>query len=561
MALPAADDSEWPDDEPGAVAPVVALRDLSRARRRNRAAGVDVFQGFYQAYVTAFGCGVAVLLASDAIGDVRVDNAQLHDIVTRGPGLIGLAVAVVLAIGVRSGSRGGPLVLPAADVRHVLLAPVPRSYALRGPSVHQLRFSAFAGLVAGAGLGVLASHRLPGGLPGWIAAGAGVGALVGATAAGLGLILSGRRMPSWTGLVVGAGLLGWSGIDVAVGHVTSPMGLIGELALTPVRFHPAALAVIAITVLVAVAGVAGIGGMSLEQAERRATLASQIRFALTLQDLRTVVLLRRQLSQEQSRPRPWVRLGAMAGGRRVVWRRDLRGLTRWPGVRLARLVVLGAIAGAALVGTWAGTTPLIVVAALALFLAALDALEPLAQDIDHPDLPASTPVVAGELRLAHAPVPFIVMVLVAAVGWATSVVMATAGLLPMHLALTVGPALILPAALLGFVGGMTSVVMEPPTGGGDLLPAEIAGVKLVVRAIWSPALVIIGLTPLLIARGAFRHHMAPGPAAASGSILPLMAGVLGLGWLRFREDLHEYLKPQLPASPASAGGAPTKTET
>jgi len=554
MALPAT----YEDDD---VAPVVALRDLSRARRRNRAAGVDVFQGFYQAYVTAFGCGVAVLLSSDAIGDVRVDSGQLREVVTRGPGVVGLVIAVVLAIGVRSGSRGGPLVLPAADVRHVLLAPVPRSNALRGPAVHQLRFSAFVGLVAGAGLGVLASHRLPGGLPGWAASAAGVGAIVGAAAAGLGLVMSGRRMPSWSGLPLGAALLAWSGVDVVTHRVTSPMGLLGQLALTPVRFHPVALVVIAITVLVAGVGVLGIGGMSLEQAERRATLASQIRFALTLQDLRTVVLLRRQLSQEQSRPRPWVRLGSMAHGRHVVWRRDLRGLTRWPAVRLARLVVLGAVAGAALVGTWAGTTPLLVVAALALFLAALDALEPLAQDIDHPDLPSSTPAVPGELRIAHVPVPFIVMLLVATVGWATSVVMAAAGLLPMHLALTVGPVLILPAALLGLVGGLTSVVMEPGSGSsGMLLPAEIAGVKLVVRAIWSPALVVIGLTPLLIARGAFRHNLSPGSAAASGSVLPLMAGILGLGWLRFREQLHEYMNPQIPAKPSAAGEAEPKTE-
>lgn len=544
-----ADAARLPPGEEPEPAPVVAIRDLTRARRRNRAAGVDVFQGFYQAYVTAFGCGAAVLLASDAIGDVRADAAQVHRVVAHGPGAIGLGVAVVLAVAVRSGSRGGPLVLPAADVRHVLLAPVPRGDALRGPAIRQVRFSSFVGLIAGAGLGVLASHRLPGGLPGWAAVGGGVGAVVGALAAAVAMLACGRRLRPWLGLVLAVVLLGWSGADVALGRVTSPMGLLGELALVPLRFRPAALAVLAVPVAAIVAGVLGIGGMSIEQAERRATLASQIRFALTLQDLRTVVLLRRQLTQEQSRPRPWVRLGPLAGGRRVIWRRDLRGLTRWPAVRFVRLVTLGAIAGLAMVGTWAGTTPLIVVAALALFLAGLEALEPLAQDIDHPDLPASSPIVAGELRVSHVPVPFVVMLVVAAIGWVAALVLAAGGVVPVHLALTVGPVLILPAGLLGLVGAVTSVAMEPPSSGGDLLPAEIAGVKVVVRAIWAPALVLIGLTPLLAARSAFRHHTGagPGPAAASAGVLPLMVGVLGLGWLRFREDLHQYFTAPVPA--------------
>lgn len=533
------------------VAPVVALRQLTRARRRNRAAGVDVFEGFYQAYLTAFGCGVAVLLAGDAIGDQRADPAQAARVISRGPGVVGLVVAVVLAVAVRSGSRGGPLVLPAADVRHVLLAPVPRGAALRPAAVRQIRFSAFVGVVVGAGLGVLASHRLGGDIASWVPAGAGVGAVVGATSAGLGLLSSGRRLRPWLGLVAGALLVGWSGADVYFGRPLSPMALVGELVLTPLRFRPSALGVLVLAALAVAGGTAAVGGMSLEQAERRATLASQIRFALTLQDLRTVVLLRRQLNQEQSRPRPWVRLGSLAPHRRVVWHRDVRGLTRWPAVRLIRMATLGVVAGAALVGAWAGTTPLLLVAALALFLAGLEALESLAQDIDHPDLPASTPVVRGELRLAHAAVPFAVMVVVSLIGWATAAAAAVAGVFPLSLALSVGPALILPASLLGLVGAAASVVMEPPSAGGDFLPAEIAGVKLVLRAVWSPALVLLGLTPLLIARSAARHGLAPGPAAVSGSILPLMAGVTGLGWLRFREDVHEYFKtstqPPVPA--------------
>jgi len=529
-----------------------ALAELAVARRRNRAAGVDVFEGFYQAYLTAFGCGVAVLLSSDAIGDQKATSGQVARVLAHGPAVIGLGVAVILAVAVRSGSRGGPLVLPAADVRHVLLAPVPRSEALRRPAVRQVRFSAFVGLVVGAGLAVLAARRLPGGLPRWIPVGAALGGAVGALAAGLGLVTSGRRVRVVPAGAVALVLLGWGGLDLWLGRVTSPMGLVGELALSPLRFRPAALSTAALVVVVVVAGVAGIGGLSLEQAERRATLASQIRFALTLQDLRTVVLLRRQLTQEQSRARPWLRLRPLARGRGLVWRRDLLGLTRWPGVRIIRVVVLAVVAAAALIGTWAGTTPLLVVAALVLFLAGLDALEPMAQDVDHPDLPASTPTVAGELRLRHAAVPFAVMVVVGLLGWGAAVVLAAAGVFPLHLALTVGPVLVVPAALLATVGAAVSVVMEPSLGGGsDLLPAEIAGVKVVLRAVWSPLLVLVGLTPLLYARNAVTHHLSPSAAALNGALLPAMVGLAGVGWLRFREDLHSYLKP-----PAAAGGGP-----
>jgi len=170
--------------------------------------------------------------------------------------------------------------------------------------------------------------------------------------------------------------------------------------------------------------------------------------------------------------------------------------------------------------------------------------------IDHPDLPTSTPSIPGELRLAHAPVPLVVMVLVCLLGWCSTVVAAAFGAFSLHLTVTVGATLILPGALLGLVGAATSVVMEPPSAGGDLLPAEIAGIKMVLRAIWSPALVVVGLTPLFVAKSAFHRHAAPAAAAISGSILPLMVGVLGLGWLRFREDVHEYFTAPAPAKPA-----------
>ena len=525
-----------------------ALSDLRKARRTHRASELDLFDAFYQAYLTAVGCGVIVLLASDVVGDKQVSSADVAKVVQHGPALIGLAVAVAVLGGLRSGARGGPLVLPAADVRYVLMAPLPRRFTLRGPAVRHVRFLAFAGMVAGAIVGVLASHRLPGGLPAWVGCAAAAGVLVAVLVSGAALVASGRGLSAWTASFIGLALVGWSAADVALSLRTAPTTWIGVFVLWPVKFALLGLAAPGLPALAAVAGVAVVGGLSLEAAERRASLASQIRFALTLQDLRTVVLLRRQLTQEHPRSRPWVRTPQLRRGRSVVWRRDLRGLARWPLGRVLRLVVLGVVAGLSLVAVWRGTTPLVIVAALALYLAGFDALEPLAQEIDHPDRLGGVPAELGQVRLLHVPVSFLALLVVVLIGWGAAIAVGgTSVVVP------VGAALVLPAALLATVGSSVSIVMGPPMADSLMLPAEAAGAKMVMRVLWAPVLVLLGLTPLLIARSAVTKGRLPGPSAASASIMPIMIGVIGLLWLRYREQAHLWLKASTTPPPSSRG--------
>jgi hypothetical protein len=533
------------------AADVVALRELRRARRVNRAAQVDLFDAFYQAYLTAVACGAAVLIASDVVGDHRLGPASVARVVSHGPSWIGLAVGLAVFVGLRSGARGGPLVLPAADVRYVLMSPLPRQEALRGPAIRQVRFAAFVGAVAGAGAGVVASHRLPGGLLTWAACGAAAGLLAGLLATGAALVASGLHWRPWVAGLAGLVLLGWTGADVALSVRTSPLSFVGVVALWPARFSAVGLVGVVLPVAAAATGVVFVGRSSLESAERRASLASQIRFALTLQDLRTVVLLRRQLTQEHARSQPWVRLRPLSQGRTVVWRRDVRGLARWPLSRIIRVVFLGAVSGLSLVGVWAGTTPLLIVAALALFVAGLDALEPLAQEIDHPDVAGSVPAEPGSLRLAHIPTSFATLLVVALAGWAAALAVA-----PLDIAVPVGAVLLLPAALMATAGAAVSIAMEPPHVSDNLMmPVEFAGMKMVARVVWAPLLVLIGVTPVLVARSASHRGLAPGPAAVSGAILPLMAGVVAIGWVRFREQAKEYFKPPAPASASSASSA------
>ena len=80
---------------------------------------------------------------SSIIGDTRSPPARSTDLLAARPGVARRASRrSCVAVGLRSGSRGGPLALERAEVRHVLLAPVDRTTALRAPAIRQLRFLA-----------------------------------------------------------------------------------------------------------------------------------------------------------------------------------------------------------------------------------------------------------------------------------------------------------------------------------------------------------------------------------------------------------------------------------
>ena len=173
-----------------------------------------------------------------------------------------------------------------------------------------------------------------------------------------------------------------------------------------------------VAALAAALGLAGLGGISLDAAQRRAGLAAQLRFAVTTQDLRAIILLRRQLASELPRRRPWLRIAASGGSRGAVWMRDWRSFLRWPLVRVVRVCVLGAVAGLSLLGAWRGTTPLVLVASVAVIVAAFDAVEPIGQEVDHPMRLALLPVGAREVIRRHLLAPGVLMagVLLIAVG-------------------------------------------------------------------------------------------------------------------------------------------------
>ncbi len=452
-------------------------------------------------------------------------------------------VAVVVALGLRSGSRGGPLALERADVRHVLLAPVDRTTAMRGPAVRQLRFLLFVGSIVGAIGGVLAAHRLPGSGAEWAACGALFGVSTVALGYGTALIASSVKLPSWGGSLAAVGLVA-AAILGAVAAGRQAGAVFGSMALWPLQFDALGLIQIALAVGALALGLHLVGDVSVEAAERRSTLVGQLRFAATLQDIRTVIVLRRQLAMELPRVKPWIRVRVRGTDRFPVWTRGVRGIFRWPAARVARLVLLGAVAGFAARGAWTGTTPLVVVSGLALFIAALDAVEPLAQEIDHPSRRESVPLDDGWVEVRHVPVAVLMMLLVAIVGAVAGVVVA-----PSKAAIPIAAACVIPAALGAVAGAIVSVVAGAPSaGGGDawsLLPPEIAGMRLAFRTGWPPALAVLGSVPVLAARTAARNNTPAAPAALSTGIGVLVLFVLVCGWLRNRSRIHGWWKAQM----------------
>lgn len=472
-----------------------ALRELRRARRRNRLAEVHWVDALYRVYIAALGATIFAFFASSRLPDDRVPLDDAAAFARDRTALLGACFAVAVAIGLRSGGRGGPLVLEAPVVVHELGAPVDRATALRTPALKQLRFLAFAGAVVGGIVGEVAARRLPVNVVAAVACCAAAFALAAVGASGAAMVLSGRRVGWVTANVAAVAVIGWSVLDLALGTRTSPMTLLAELAFWPIEVRPSAVVGVAVAVALAVGGVAGIAGLSVEAAMRRAGLVSQLRFAVTLQDVRTVVLLRRQLAQERPRATPWLRLTRGATRLPPVWRRDWQSYLRFPLLRLVRMVGLAVAAGMCLGVVWRGVTPMIVLAGLALYVAAFDAAEPVAQEVDHPTRWESYPVEPGRLLLQHLPAAFALMVLLGLVAAAGALVLA-----PARVVLELTPMLIVPVAFAGAIAGIIGTVQGAPDVAHMAgLGPDMMGIVLLGRLVLPPAIVVAALAPVLVA--------------------------------------------------------------
>ena len=509
------------------------LHDLRRRRKRRRLGEIEWFDAAYRVYLVAMFGGGTVLWISSSIGDSTVSVSAVADIGRDGPALLGIITALAFLAALRSGAQGGPLALEAPDVAYVMLSPVDRMRALLRPVTQRARSAASLSAVFGAVVGQLAGRRLPGTPVAWAASGAAFGIATALLWAGTALIAHAFRLPLWIATSVGLAGVAWQGVAFAW-HIPGPSNLYGDLAMWGWRQHPIDLAAPVVAVIVLLVGISLLQQTSLDALARRSSLVAQLRFAVTMQDLRTVILLRRQLNQEQTRGRPWVTVPRWV--RQPIVRRGIASLARFPTTRLVRMTAFAAIAGVFQAMVMRGTTPAIFGTALMLFLLGLEALEPLSQEVDQPDRTDSLPIERGELMVRHLLAPAIALIPFACVAAASAV-----AVLGTSRAIVPAAILALPTVLGGAAGGVVSIVRDAPdpTRGGAqqaFVPPEMAGMSSALR-VGIPILVsALAASTILLVRYAARAGQQPAGAALRGalgaSLLILLIGY----WVRRRDQ-------------------------
>ncbi len=479
-----------------------ALGALRTRRRAQRLRNLDWVDALYRAYVIGISTLAGLVLLAFVVGDAPLSARAVADARANGPAIAGLVVALLVTLGLRSGAHGGPLAFEAAEVHHVFLAPIDRGVVVRTSAYRQLRgvlvIGGFGGIIAG----IAVSPRIPSqSTAAWMVAGFAFGVSAALITWGSALLAATRRWSQLFALFLGIAMIAWTGADLALGTSSSPATWVGHLAVFPLRASGLAAAAVATPVALVAVGLRGARHLSLEPVLARAQLVRSLRFAATVQDLRAVITLRRQLAHEQSRARPWVRLPPAAPTGRASWRRDWHGIARWPGARIARVFTLALVAGASSAAAVRGTTPLFAVAAIAAYVIALDAIEGLAQEVDHPDRAASVAVPAGDLYVAHLAAPAALVATLSVIGFGAGVAMAAAIPLPrgVHpVSPLVGVAVLLALAAAMPTAGALSVYLGRPDR--DLAVVMLNPSLGAAQQIAPLLVVALAFLPLVIAR-------------------------------------------------------------
>ena len=532
-----------------------ALRDLRRTRQSRRLGDAEWFDVAYRVYLCALVGLTGVVLASDAIDGVVGDGIKTSDLLARGPSVVGLIVVLAFGLGLRSGADGGPVAIEVADIRHVLLSPINRRRALLRPVGQRIRSVTFSFAMATAVLGQFVAREVEGSRAAWAAAGALFGAVTGAVFVTSAVIAHVIRLPRWAATAIAAVGLAWQGAAAWInwnGPSNSPLrfgpaNLDGSLAFWGIRQQGIDVVAIAVTLAAIALSLALCGGLRIEPLARRGSLVTQLRFAATVQDLRTVVMLRRQLRAETLRSTPWggssrtpisERSGSHGSIRSMIWRRGFRSLRRLPASRLARIASL-AIVGGVCASLAASSSLLFLLGTLAaLFLLGMEAIEPLSQEIDRPDITDGLPIERGRLFAYHLVAPAALLVVAAVLGAAAASVLE-----PSHAAAAF--AIALPATLAGAIGPVAGAVLDAPTPIAvadtnimgtprdteqSFVPPEFAGFSNAFSTFLPIVLTSLGLVPIV----AMRFDPSAGTALRATIGVALVFGLL-VRWVQRRD--------------------------
>ena len=515
------------------------LAELRTTRQRRRLGDTDWYDIAYRVYLFALVGLVLVVWVSDAIDGAIGDGIDIADLLEKGPSIIGLLVVAAFGLGMRSGADGGPVAIELADIRYVLAAPISRRAVMLRPVAQRLRAAAFAIGLGGAVLGQLIATDVEGSRTAWAAACGAFGAIVGVTFVATAVIAHTLRVPRWLATTLATVALVWQGAvawgiwnDEATGLArVAPGNPAGRLALWGISQRGIDVIAIVVAIAMTAAALALSGKLRVEALARRGELVSQLRFAATVQDLRTVVQLRRQLRSEVLRTRPWgqrhpparpaptetVRgrtpsatstgsAGATGPSASIVWRRDSRSLRRLPAARFVRIGLLAAIGGVGGALT-VSSSPLFGLLLLgALFFAGLESLEPLSQEIDRPDITESFPIERGWIYAHHLVASAVLLAGVGLLGAATAVVVdPDVGLLAVVMAI--------PMVWAGAMGPVVVTVLDAPSAPSPttllgtprdaettMVPPEFAGFSTALRTLLPVAISAVATIPVFVAR-------------------------------------------------------------
>jgi hypothetical protein len=534
---------------------VAVLHDLRRTRQHHRLGNLEWFEAAYRVYIVALFGGGSVLWISSSVGDQPVAMATATSVDRNGPAVLGLLAVLALLAGLRSGAQGGPLALESPDIAHVMLSPVDRWHALLRPAVQRVRSAAYAGVVGGAIVGQLAGRRMPGSTAAWAASGALYGLSLALLWVGAALVAHGARLPLWAATGTGIALTAWQ-LAAVVWHVTGPANTLGSLALWGWRQHAVDLTGLVLGIALTAVGIARLRQTSLDALARRSSLVAQLRFAVTMQDLRTVVLLRRQLNQERTRNRPWVQLPRGHRGH-AIWRRGWHSLLRLPLTRLVRMATIAAAAGVLQGMVMRGTTPALAAAGLLLFLLGLEVAEPLSQEIDQPDRADSLPIERGELLVRHLAAPAVALVPFAAIATAAALLTACTGAGAITTAAVVG----LPMTLAGAAGAVVSIVrdaadpVKSESQTAMMLP-EMAGLSMVLKVLIPLVVSVAGAAAILFVRQAERLGTNTVAAGARAATADLLIVTLVTVWVKQRDRATRWFRSFMAAGRSDYSARP-----
>jgi hypothetical protein len=540
---------------------VLAMHELRATRKRHRLGEFEWFEAAYKVYMVALFGGGALLWLSEIVGDGPVTAAQAASVEQNGPALLGMIAVLAFSAGLRGGSQGGPLALESADVAYIMLAPVSRRAALMKPAVQRLRSSAFAVAGTCAVLGQMAGRRLPGSPVAWFGSGILFGVTVASLWVGAALVAHAVRLRLPTATAIAAVGITWQALSIA-DVVPGPADIDGSLAMWGWRQNAVDIVALVLALALAMVGLALVARTSLEALTRRSSLVAQLRFAVTMQDLRTVILLRRQLSHEHTRSTPWIRLPHV-GTSHPVWRRGWHSLLRLPSGRLVRMVVLAAGAGACQVAVMHGTTPAVLGTMALCFVLGLDVLEPLSQEIDQPDRTDSFPVERGELLVRHLAAPAVALLPFAIIAGVAAVLIDAVANDQQRLgaAAAVAAIMAIPTVFCGAAGAAISIVRDAPDPMSDttqqtFMPPEMAGFTTVLRTIIPLAVASIGAVSLLVVREAALEGSNTAVAASVRSaVLVTLVVAAVTTWVKYRDRIRRSIRSFM-----SAGRAHTQQQ-